>query len=904
MNAIVSLFDVLEQFYLYGWAAIAFSLSLTHTHKHTHTHTHTHKQKGPLHRPYLISYTTFLLFGQLPIVLQVMDFSSVPRALQSLSRRVPAAQSYVEQLQQLQLQQTKEEEEEEDATASAVWIDVLSQLVTDHALQDKWEPLAVALYAATQLLLPHHGKEPAVYLEGPRVPTMTTTTTTTTAPTTTAVAASSSLCDVQPQPQLLPDLTATQRETLIRWLHGQAMQHLQHGEPRIRTLVAKAVAVYLLPTTSTSTSTSTTTEHDDADDDDDDDYTHNLSRDLQSVLIASIRQHIVQGRDTAAAIAAGHSKDSTGALDDTTGWRALETNWQTLAALVTARKCRFLDQDFTVNDNDATHDATTVWNQLLQDAEYSAVTHVNRHVRAAVLQWLEQCVTAIGTNQACYTKWCHYLIDPQEALHKCLAAVLKAGLADNWSQVRMAASVLTRVLFVTVQSHTTTTPATAATTATVQDHPLATLFPTLLPRMCLNRFYLAQGVKLYSHETWRTVMQDQGLARVVAYLPAVCRYYTQAADADNHVVREAACQAMAELGVRLASSSSREYASRLVPHVPTMLQSLIMCFYDESWPVRDEACLATALLCKAFPDACEPELATLWQRWSEQLNDQIWSVRQDAAVALGDALEAFPTQLWPKVHELLIKLLPQAKEQPAMTREDWRAHQNDMKAHTDTQLYSCGSLAPKLSKKAGAGRIGCSNCGVDRDKAPWEASDGCLYLLRELVIRCNVVEEKDGASPEPPLACLKLTDADFFIPMMHQVVDVCRVKHFPQADELRATLWRQLPVMADAWGKDKFKKLYLHIFTELLMDHLDMRTASALSKHAAGQCADALANLVGRGIFRGRLEDFQQDIFDQAMRERASLPAGPSDEFSPYGPPGLLDGVGGGTTMPTAGRAF
>lgn len=763
-----------------------------------------------------------------------MDFSSVPRALQCLARRVPDAEPLVGQLQR------------EDTTAT-VWLDVLPRLVQEHP--DKWETLAVALFGATRLLTPP--AKPAVYLEGPRVPTAGDG----------AAAAGGNDDDSTPT---YASLTAEQRETLTRWCHGQALQHLEHSEPRIRTLVAKAVAVYLHGT--------------------EEDYLEELSDGLQTQLVDSLRQHIVQGRDTSDP---GHSKDSTGALDDTTGWRALETNWQTLAALTTARGTRLIDR---LQSDEAT------WHQLLQDAEYSAVTHVNRHVRAATLAWLEQIIHAIGADENKYDAYACMLTDKTNALHKCLAAVLKAGLADNWSQVRMAASVLTRVLFVTVQDHTTVDPQD-----TSQPHPLGSMFPTLLPRMCLNRFYLAQGVKLYSHESWRIIMQNQsGVARVVANLPAVCRYYVQAADADNHVVREAACQAMAELGARLTAVP--EHAAKLAPLVPTLLQALIMCFYDESWPVRDEACLATAQLCKAFPADCEPELATLWERWSEQLNDQIWSVRQDAAVALGDALEAFPKQLWPKVQDLLTERLPQAKNQPAMTREAWKQHQNDISQHTDSTLYSCGSLAPKLSKKSGAGRIGCSNCGVDRDKAPWEATDGCLYLLRELVIRTCTVEDGVTTTEEPPLACLKLTDAEFFIPMMKQVVDVCRVKHFPQADDLRATLWRQLPVMADAWGKDKFKKQYLHIFMDLLMDHLDMRTASALSKHAAGQCADLLATLVGRGIFRGRLEDWQQDIFDQTMRERANLPPGPSDEFSPYGPPGLLDGVG--TGMPTAGRAF
>jgi hypothetical protein len=32
-----------------------------------------------------------------------------------------------------------------------------------------------------------------------------------------------------------------------------------------------------------------------------------------------------------------------------------------------------------------------------------------------------------------------------------------------------------------------------------------------------------------------------------------------------------------------------------------LLQALLMCFHDESWPVRDEACLACGIFCKAYP---------------------------------------------------------------------------------------------------------------------------------------------------------------------------------------------------------------------------------------------------------------------------------------------------------------
>ena len=403
---------------------------------------------------------------------------------------------------------------------------------------------------------------------------------------------------------------------------------------------------------------------------------------------------------------------------------------------------------------------------------------------------------------------------------------------------------------------------------------------------------------MYSHETWRMVMETSGIGYVVQYLPAVCRYYVKMCDADNHVVREAACQAIAELAVRLGEDDT--YHSKLQPHVDLLLHALLMCFHDESWPVRDEACLACGILCRSYPDECRPQLNTLWQRWSEQLTDQIWSVREDAAVALGDALEAYGTEFYQKIQALLSELLPSAKNQPAMTMAEYKARQNDAAAHTNSQLYSCGSLAPKLNKrKEGAGRIGCSSCAVDREKQPWEATDGSIYMIRELVTRCcNAPENDDGGSNN----VVVLSDAEIKA-WLEQLADVCRVRHFPQADDLRATLWRQLPAMAQALGKQRFKRNgYLEIFVDMLFSSMDSKSgASQLCQHAAGQCAEELSELMGVAIFRGRLEDdYQREIFDRVMRERRAMSKGPASimdggaAFSPFGPPGLLSGVGNG----------
>lgn len=323
-----------------------------------------------------------------------------------------------------------------------------------------------------------------------------------------------------------------------------------------------------------------------------------------------------------------------------------------------------------------------------------------------------------------------------------------------------------------------------------------------------------------------------------------------------------------------------------------------MCFHDESWPVRDEACLACGTFCLAYPKESEPELPTLMERWKEHLTDQIWSVREDAAIALSDAIVAYGPTLFQTVMEDVLKPnLNAAKEQPPMTKEEYTQRQNDIQAHTDSQLYSCGSLAPKLkksSRKDGAGRIaGCSSCLVNRPKQPWEATDGCIYLLRELIVRtCSSTTDDANNS-----SLLLLSD-DVLVPLVEELMDVCRVRHFPQSDDLRATLWKCWPAMAHALGKQRFKRTYLHLIMDLLFrtlrDNDDSNKnnvhGNALCFHAASQCCEELADLVGVQIFRGRLEEsWQQQSLDRILQERKEQSFlhqhGPMDHFSPFGPP-------------------
>ena len=48
------------------------------------------------------------------------------------------------------------------------------------------------------------------------------------------------------------------------------------------------------------------------------------------------------------------------------------------------------------------------------------------------------------------------------------------------------------------------------------------VFPQLLPPMCLNRRYEAEGVRLYSQRTWALILGDQGRHWVARCAPHVC----------------------------------------------------------------------------------------------------------------------------------------------------------------------------------------------------------------------------------------------------------------------------------------------------------------------------------------------------------------------------------------------
>ncbi|XP_042227117.1 uncharacterized protein LOC121869653 [Homarus americanus] len=491
-----------------------------------------------------------------------------------------------------------------------------------------------------------------------------------------------------------------------------------------------------------------------------------------------------------------NSGDAAQIFHDTAGWRNLETSMKCLEHMIAGAGLKFLayiDQD-------------------LLDLIFEALTHTNRFVR-------ETGFNVCGALVSCGAYEGAELLEsnPMFTYGDQLSRQLGQGLADNWSQVRLASSVATRKFLVSLP------PAARER-----------FFSVLLPRLCLNRYYVAEGVRLYSQETWRQVAGSEGKALVEKYIDSVVSYYIEATAADNHAVREAACACIAELALKIATDSVRV-------HVPDLLHSLTVCFNDDSWPVRDAACVACGNFILCFPEEAQGTMEELYPLFFTNLQDNIPSVRQGAAIAIANIVRAYGKDVLPMIIEKMKEGLKGVENQPSETERYGdlesgpamygvvkRKRDNDMDLHSNKQMFSCGSLAPKMGRGGG----GCSDCRYRRPPQLWERADGYVYLINELA----------GV----PHAAAEVTTC---LPILAEAV---RHKHYAAHITLLETLCKTLSHLAKGLGKRVFKG-HLYLFLDAIFYALECE--NALTSSAASQCLTQLSQFLGPNILRGRVEE-------------------------------------------------
>eukprot|EP00736_Rhodelphis_marinus_P002697 Rmarinus@m.11081 len=450
----------------------------------------------------------------------------------------------------------------------------------------------------------------------------------------------------------------------------------------------------------------------------------------------------------------------TSLVHDTEGWKCLETSFVCLQKL--AEGCGLAFRDALSDD--------------LINLVIRAGRHPNRFVRESGYHTLNAMSKAADV-QTLYN------------VRMLVAEAVAAGLKDNWSQVRFSACTAAR-------SFLLRSPEEGDKLSYKTD-----VFPLLLPRLCLNRHYVAEGVKIYSHDTWKQLFPGGGAPWIVKYMKETVEYYVEQSDADNHAVREASCQAMAELANKVDTCAVGPYAK-------SILHALVVAFYDASWPVRDCAARACGDLAVAFPDVVKEKRDELFDLYFNALWDCIWSVRETAAVALGKMIDAYGDEVMPRITELLKERLPKVKEQSADSVRYTgvenvtqfgvaakKARDNDPELHTGQQMYSCGSLAPKLKKGSARAAGCCSGAGIESQMQPWEASDGCVYLLREV------------ASRKPDVA----------VEFMDTLLDVAGLTNFGHFGNFLETIWKQMASIAKSLGKARMQPFAGEVIRRLVM---------------------------------------------------------------------------------------
>ncbi|XP_071164390.1 uncharacterized protein [Mytilus edulis] len=509
--------------------------------------------------------------------------------------------------------------------------------------------------------------------------------------------------------------------------------------------------------------------------------------------------------------------DAAQIFHDTAGWKSLETWMKCLECVV--HSCGHLFNKYV--------------DQELLDLIFMALLHTNRFVRETGFYVCAAIVSIGVTGDGKST----LKLKEENSVYRHgtqLSEYLGKGLSDNWSQVRLAASVATRKFLHSLPSEE------------VKDQ----FYSILIPRMCLNRYYVAEGVRIYSQETWRQTTEGEGRHLVEKYIDDVVNYYIESTIADNHAVREAACACIAELGAKIERNAVRS-------HVPRLLAALLVCFNDDSWPVRDAACVACGNFVLCFPEESRNSLPDLYPLFFNNLQDNIASVRQGAALALANVVQAYGQSSMETITNKVKEGLEGVEKQPASS-EKYSAldkgpgaygvvkmlRDNDMDLHTDKQMYSCGSLAPKMGRGGG-----CMDHKFKKPSEPWELTDGCIHLIAEL-------------SNNPSLSAL----VGQTLPAVAKAVSF---QHYPQHVVLLETLCKQLPNIAKGIGKRHFKP-HLELFFDSIF--YSMTCDSALTSSSASQCLNQLSSFLGPNILKGRVEQYNPAYMDQLIANQFIAP--------------------------------
>mmetsp|Transcript_30782 Transcript_30782/g.31331 ORF Transcript_30782/g.31331 Transcript_30782/m.31331 type:complete len:751 (+) Transcript_30782:229-2481(+) len=555
---------------------------------------------------------------------------------------------------------------------------------------------------------------------------------------------------------------------------------------------------------------------------------------LAPILISRIRELFHRTESTRPAVLGPKTRVE---LDDTTGWRSLETtviafkqlltgycsrtSFAVSTSTATLETCGPTQQETGTEESSRDRICALLDSKQLNDDIFALLitdlsTHINRHIRQVCLDLICIVISALRTLHWSEPRVPNLCVRVTEAL--------KTGLQDNWSQVRYAACVTCRTFLLALSE---------------EEREL--VWEALLPRVCLNRFFVAEGVRGHTQETWRLAVGTRGRELVARHMESIVSYYTEMSRAPNHMVAEAACQAMAELAQKVDRSAVGPYAAKL-------LEALLECAEVDSWPIRDAACGACGVFVRHYPEQETDTLDSLFSLWTTHLRDSIWSIRDNAALATGELLLCDNTDLRSRALQLCVSHLAahvsDALSEPTPEQQRARTVQF-LPPRVLAQLTEKKGMHTSSGQRLRVSRADwgcCLDCVVVREGRPWESSDGAVFLLREMA----------KAFP---------AEAESFLPRVWALLDV---SHFRDCDKLHTSVLQQLPGILERVGKKATKRD--------LADHLPalsraMRSESPAVGMAAQECVTSISAQIGSSIFMHRVPDELKPIFQTLLHQ-------------------------------------
>lgn len=454
-------------------------------------------------------------------------------------------------------------------------------------------------------------------------------------------------------------------------------------------------------------------------------------------------------------------------LHDTEGWRSLETSMAALEAMMQGCGAAFSPRIDT---------------ELLELLS-SCCTHTNRFVREHAFSALKNVF------EVCTTETFLDTVAPSAV------GLLQRGLRDDWSQVRYNASVAARAFM------------------TKAGDDKERFFPQLLAPMCLNRHYVAEGVRSYAAESWRLLCGPQGGARLLmAHFDSVIEAYVAESQATNHAVREAACHCMSELISRIAGTAADDSPFRChftAPRCQLLLEALLEGFQDESWPVRECAGVALGHFVTAFPEECKSRREQLLELWFEEMADNIPPMRRSGAASMTVAIEVWP-ELWATAMARLEKTLPEVLLQTEKSElfvdetesgpfvvpklKPMALNEKADAAFTDQAMFNMSAIAPKMTvkRKGRARRVAGDSCMSCEDAKPqqlWEASEGMVHLLTEMALLAARQKNQD-----------RLDEVALRLPSLAQAFSC---DHYRHHHHLKQQVLERLPALTSALGGER-----------------------------------------------------------------------------------------------------